>query len=83
MHDSRTKQLIFRIGTLARLSGISMDRLRVWQRRYSAVKPMCTAGGRREYTGDERLQLIKQQVDRWGLRLAASQGWKRLNCCNA
>jgi hypothetical protein len=50
---------------VARLTGISPDTLRVWERRYDVVKPGRSAGGGREYSGSdvERLQLIKQLVD--------------------
>jgi hypothetical protein len=55
----------YRIGTVARLTGISTDTLRVWERRYGVVEPVRSAGGGREYSRDdiERLQLIKQLVD--------------------
>ncbi|NNJ95509.1 MAG: MerR family transcriptional regulator [Halobacteria archaeon] len=55
----------YRIGTVARLTGISPDTLRVWERRYAVVEPLRSAGGGREYTREhiERLQLIKQLVD--------------------
>lgn len=65
MTDTTTIEPTYRIGTVARLTGISPDTLRIWERRYSVVDPMRSAGGGREYTaGDvERLQLIKQLVD--------------------
>jgi transposase-like protein len=60
------KQQTYRIGTVARLTGIRPDTLRVWERRYDVAKPQRSAGGGREYTAAdvERLQLIKQLVDR-------------------
>lgn len=65
MNATRTTDQRFRIGTVARLTGISPDTLRVWERRYEVVAPMRAAGGGREYTSEdvERLQLIKQLVD--------------------
>ena len=65
MADSHRQDQTYRIGTVARLTGISPDTLRVWERRYDVVKPGRSAGGGREYSGSdvERLQLIKQLVD--------------------
>jgi DNA-binding transcriptional MerR regulator len=65
MGDRHTTQQTYRIGTVARLTGISPDTLRVWERRYAVVEPGRSAGGGREYSGNdvERLQLIKQLVD--------------------
>jgi hypothetical protein len=65
MTDSTTTEPTYRIGTVARLTGISPDTLRIWERRYGVVNPMRSAGGGREYTARdvERLQLIKQLVD--------------------
>lgn len=65
MTEFTTKEQTYRIGTVARLTGISPDTLRVWERRYAVVKPLRSPGGDRKYTaGDvERLQLIKQLVD--------------------
>ena len=65
MTESTTTKQTYRIGTVARLTGISPDTLRVWERRYAVVKPMRSPGGDREYTASdvERLQLIKQLVD--------------------
>ena len=55
----------YRIGTVARLTGISPDTLRIWERRYAVVEPVRSPGGGREYSSEdiERLQLIKQLVD--------------------
>lgn len=60
-HDRQT----YRIGTVAKLTGISPDTLRIWERRYAVVEPRRSPGGDREYTRDdiERLQLIKQLID--------------------
>lgn len=56
----------YRIGTLARLTGITTHALRVWERRYHALAPGRTAGGARLYTDRdvERLRLIKKLLDR-------------------
>jgi methanogenic corrinoid protein MtbC1 len=46
----------------ARRAGLTPDVLRVWERRYEAVLPVRSAGGRRFYTDDdlERLMLLRQ-----------------------
>ncbi len=53
------------IGVAARLTGIQVETLRVWERRYAVIGPKVSATGRRLYaTADlERLRLIKQLVD--------------------
>lgn len=56
----------YHIGTAARLTGISTDKLRIWERRYNVVSPLRTSSGKRLYSEDEirRLRVIKQLVDR-------------------
>lgn len=53
------------IGTAARLTGLTVHTIRVWERRYAAVTPVRSEGGRRRYTVDqvERLGLLKQLTD--------------------
>ena len=55
----------YRIGAVSRLTGISPDTLRIWERRYAAVTPQRSAGGGRLYRGEDiaRLKLMKQLVD--------------------
>jgi len=55
----------YRIGAVARLTGITPDTLRIWERRYAAVSPQRSPQGGRLYSaGDlERLRLMKQLVD--------------------
>jgi len=55
----------YRIGAVAKLTGISPDALRVWERRYAVVKPGRTSSGGRLYSDDDiaRLRLMKQLVD--------------------
>ncbi len=59
------KTSVYKIGAVARLTGISPDTLRIWERRYSVVTPERTSTGDRLYDADDiaRLQLIKQLVD--------------------
>jgi hypothetical protein len=57
---------VFTIGTASRLTGIPVDTLRAWERRYCAVAPRrCPDSNRRGYTRSDlaRLRLIKQLVD--------------------
>jgi MerR family transcriptional regulator, light-induced transcriptional regulator len=55
----------YRSGAVARLTGIPVETLRVWERRYNVVGPRQSATGRREYTPEEvtRLTVIKRLVD--------------------
>ncbi len=55
----------YRIGKVSKLTGISSDTLRIWERRYAAVVPVRTEAGGRLYTADDiaRLKLIKNLVD--------------------
>ncbi len=56
--------------TITRLTGLSPELLRAWERRYNAIQPLRTAGGTRRYTNQdlERLKLLKAVVDS-GLRI--------------
>lgn len=56
---------IYRIGAVARLTGIPPDTLRVWERRYAVVEPSRSDAGTRLYGADDvgRLTLIKRLVD--------------------
>ncbi len=57
---------LYRIGTVARLAGISTHALRVWERRYGVPAPTRSEGGARLYSEAEvaRLRLLKRAVDR-------------------
>lgn len=56
----------YRIGTLARLTGVTTHAIRIWERRYEALQPARTAGGARLYTDLDlqRLRVIKKLLDR-------------------
>lgn len=58
-------ELTYPLRTAARLTGLSPDVLRSWERRYGVVIPVRTPGGTRRYNaGDlERLRLVKAAVD--------------------
>lgn len=55
----------YRIGAVSRITGITPETLRVWERRYGVVAPERSPGGGRIYFPDDiaRLQQIKQLVD--------------------
>jgi DNA-binding transcriptional MerR regulator len=55
----------FGIGAVSRLTGIPLDTLRVWERRYHLVTPLRSEDNKRLYSRTEvaRLSLIKQLVD--------------------
>ncbi len=55
----------YRIGKVSRITGITPDTLRIWERRYAAVTPLRSDTGGRLYGADEiaRLKLIKTLVD--------------------
>src|SRR5690242_12955313 len=59
-------QARYRIGTLARLTGVTTHAIRIWERRYGALAPSRTAGGARLYTDADvqRLRLIKKLLER-------------------
>jgi MerR family transcriptional regulator, light-induced transcriptional regulator len=56
----------YRIGTVARLAGLSTHVIRVWERRYGLPPPARSEGGARLYSQAEldRLRLLKRAVDR-------------------
>jgi hypothetical protein len=55
-----------RSGTAARLAGVPVSTLRVWERRYGVVAAPKTATGQRLYTAHDvqRLRLLRQLTDR-------------------
>ncbi len=56
----------YRIGTAARLTGVSTHLIRVWERRYDALEPDRSGAGARLYSEAdlERLRLLKLAVNR-------------------
>ena len=56
---------VYRSGVAARLSGVPVDTLRIWERRYSVIGPQMSAGRQRLYSLADirRLAMIKQLVD--------------------
>ena len=55
----------YSVGRVARLTGVTPDVLRAWERRYGAVVPVRTPGGTRRYRSSdiERLRLLKGAID--------------------
>ncbi|MBK8119978.1 MAG: MerR family transcriptional regulator [Sulfuritalea sp.] len=62
--QARAEALRYRSGAVARLTGIPVQTLRVWERRYKIVGPRKSTTGQRLYSPEEvaRLTLIKQLV---------------------
>jgi DNA-binding transcriptional MerR regulator len=58
-------ELTYPLRTAARLTGLSPELLRAWERRYGVVEPLRTPGGTRRYSAAdlERLRLVKAAVD--------------------
>lgn len=65
MTTTDENQGAYRIGAVARLTGISPDTLRIWERRYEIVEPQRTPKGGRLYSQRDvtRLTMIKTLVD--------------------
>ena len=57
--------VVYRSGAVARLTGIPVQTLRVWERRYKIVGPRQSATGQRQYSPEDvaRLTVIKRLVD--------------------
>ena len=64
-HQEGPVSPVYRSGAVARLTGIPVETLRVWERRYNVVGPRQSATGQRQYAPEEitRLSVIKRLVD--------------------
>lgn len=62
-NSSATPQ--YKIGAVSRLTGLSADVVRVWERRYKAISPQRSGGGSRLYSDAEiaRLRKLRQAVE--------------------
>jgi methanogenic corrinoid protein MtbC1 len=49
---------MYSIGTASRLSGVPVETIRIWERRYGVPMPLRTKGGHRKYD-DEHVQLLQ------------------------
>lgn len=56
----------YRIGVVTRLTGLSADVVRVWERRYGAIRPARSDGGTRLYSDADitRLRKLQQAVEK-------------------
>jgi DNA-binding transcriptional MerR regulator len=63
--ERETVELTYPVRTAARLTGVSPELLRAWERRHGVVEPLRTPGGTRRYSAAhlERLRLVKAAVD--------------------
>ena len=63
--NGRAADSTYPIRTASRMTGLSPDLLRAWERRYGVIEPTRTTGGTRRYTAAdiERLRLVKGAVD--------------------
>jgi MerR family transcriptional regulator, light-induced transcriptional regulator len=60
-----SKEPLYNIGVVARMTGVSMATLRAWERRYSFPESERTAGGHRLYSERDvmRLRWVKERID--------------------
>jgi DNA-binding transcriptional MerR regulator len=63
--ESDALKRTYPLRTAARLTGLSPELIRAWERRYGVVQPLRTPGGTRRYSAAEldRLRLVKAAVD--------------------
>jgi DNA-binding transcriptional MerR regulator/methylmalonyl-CoA mutase cobalamin-binding subunit len=63
--DSREKKSRHPIGVVSRRTGLGLDVIRAWERRYGVVRPQRTDTGRRLYSDEDiqHLLLLKRVVD--------------------
>jgi DNA-binding transcriptional MerR regulator len=56
----------YRIGTVTKLTGLSADVVRVWERRYGAIRPARSTAGTRLYSDAEvsRLRRLRQAIEK-------------------
>jgi len=61
-----TRSPRYRIGVVSRLTGLSTDVVRVWERRYGAIQPARSDGGSRLYSDADisRLRRLRQAVEK-------------------
>jgi DNA-binding transcriptional MerR regulator len=62
----------FRIGELARRTGVSPDALRVWERRYGLLRPERSEGGYRLYSAEDELR-VREMVRHLDGRVPAGE----------
>ncbi|MGH0031962.1 MAG: MerR family transcriptional regulator [Myxococcota bacterium] len=64
-NEAEAFELTYPLGAASRLTGLSPELLRAWERRHGVVEPLRTPGGTRRYTAEqlERLRRLKAAVD--------------------
>jgi MerR family transcriptional regulator, light-induced transcriptional regulator len=64
MNDAKLRRPALRINAVAHMTGISIDTIRAWERRYGAIAPQRSDNGRRTFTGEdvERLTFLHEIV---------------------
>jgi DNA-binding transcriptional MerR regulator/methylmalonyl-CoA mutase cobalamin-binding subunit len=62
---SEAVEMTYPLKAAARLTGLSPELIRAWERRYGVIEPLRTPGGTRRYRAAdlERLRLVKAAVD--------------------
>ena len=71
VYSLRMEDAAVRIGELSRRTGVGVELLRAWERRYGLLRPARSSGGFRLYTpGDERRVRLMQQHLSGGLAAA-------------
>ena len=73
---------LIRIGELSRRLGVSVDRLRAWERRYQLLEPMRTAGGFRLYSRADELRGRAMQ-DQLAAGLSAAEAARAILAADA
>ncbi len=65
MNESESSRKRHPIQVVARRTGLSLDLLRAWEKRYGVVEPGRSPGGRRLYSDDdvERLRMLRRASD--------------------
>ena len=66
MYSLYMEESAVRIGELSRRTGVSVELLRAWERRYGLLRPARSAGGFRLYTADDErhVRLMQRQLGR-------------------
>ena len=64
-YNDGIKMNVYRIHMVAKLTGLSKDVIRVWERRYGLVKPSRSSNHYREYSDEEvaLLRFVKAQIE--------------------
>jgi methanogenic corrinoid protein MtbC1 len=70
--------IVYSIGTVSKLSGVPVETIRIWERRYEMPSPTRTPGGHRKYKDDDvvLLRALKALTDE-GARIGALAGESR------